>query len=100
MVEYTQRKRIDGRDFSLQLISVMLLSMAVMLAIFSSAYIRDLETLRTVPDAIWDAICGRPDPDGIALPLLLTGTTLCLMASGGVYVWMRIRLNRLSREDT
>ena len=99
MVEYTQRKRIDGRDYMYQLISVLLLSMAVMLAIFSAAYIRDLETLRTVPDAIWDAICGRPDPDGITLPLLLTFSTVCLFASGGVYAWKRLRLRRLGRED-
>ncbi|MEM6528069.1 MAG: hypothetical protein AAF653_07220, partial [Chloroflexota bacterium] len=84
MVEYTQRKLIEGRDYMYQLISVMLLAMAATLGIFSAAYIRDLETLRTVPDAIWDAICGRPDPDSLTLPLLLTFATMCLLGGVGV----------------
>ena len=98
MVEYTQREQIDGRDYSLWLVAVMLFSMAVTLAVFSLAYIRDLATLRAVPGAIWDALCGRPDPDGITLPLLLTGATLCLIGSGAVYAWKRIRLGRLAAE--
>ncbi|MEM6280865.1 MAG: hypothetical protein AAF787_01625 [Chloroflexota bacterium] len=96
MVEYTQRKLIDGRDYMYQLISVMLLAMAATLGIFSAAYIRDLETLRTVPDAIWDAICGRPDPDSLTLPLLLTFATMCLLGGVGVYIYRRVRLARIS----
>ncbi|MEL6269705.1 MAG: hypothetical protein AAGK74_06420 [Chloroflexota bacterium] len=96
MVEYTQRKQIDERDFTYQLISAMLLAMAVTLSLFSIAYIRDLETLRTVPDALWDAICGRPDPDSLTLPLLLTFATMCLLGSAGVYIYKRVRLARLN----
>ncbi len=98
MVEYTQREQIDGHDYGLWLISILLLSMAVTLAIFSAAYIQDLNTLRTVPGAIWDALCGRPDPDSLTLPMLLTGATLCFIASGAVYAWKQIRQRRQSAE--
>jgi len=97
MVEYTRQDVLeDNQDFVLWLVTLLLLSIGITLAIFSAAYIKDLETLRTVPNAIWDAICGRPDPDGITLPLLLTVATASLIGSAGVYGYKQIRLMRLN----
>lgn len=99
MVEYTQREVIDGRDYGLWLVTVLLLSMGGMLLLFSTAYIKDLNTLAAVPDAIWDAICGRPNPEGMTLPILLTATTLSFICAGGVYIWKQLRLRRLAKRS-
>jgi hypothetical protein len=86
----------DSQDFMLWLATLFLLTVGVMLALFSTAYIKDLTTLQSVPNAIWDAICGRPNPDGIQLPLLLTFATVSLIGSAGVYGYKQIRRMRLS----
>jgi hypothetical protein len=77
--------------FVTQMVIVFLIATGVTLFLFSVAYIRDLDTLRNVPDAIWDALCGRPTDDGITLPLLLTTSTLMFVAAGGLAVWQRVK---------
>ena len=77
--------------FVMQVVIIFLVAMGTTLLLFSTAYLRDLETLRTVPNAIWDALCGRPTDDGITLPLLLTSSTLMFIVAGGLAVWQRVK---------
>lgn len=77
--------------FVTQMVVIFLVATGITLLLFSVAYIRDLQTLRSVPDAIWDALCGRPTDDGITLPLLLTSSTLMFIMAAGLAVWQRIK---------
>lgn len=76
---------VQKKEFALMLTAIVLWSMGAMILLFGASYIRDLETLRTVPNAIWDAICGRPNPDSIALPLLLSLGTVAVLSGVAVY---------------
>jgi hypothetical protein len=88
----TQQDDMIPQDvFVTQMVIVFLIATGATLLLFSVAYIRDLETLRNVPSAIWDALCGRPTDDGITLPLLLTMSSLMFIAAGGLAVWQRIK---------
>jgi hypothetical protein len=81
--------QLDTTALKVQIGSVMLLSMGVMMLAFGAAYIKDLETLRSVPGAIWSAVCGKPSENGIAVPLLLTIGVLFLLSAGGLQAWGR-----------
>jgi Na+/H+ antiporter NhaA len=63
------------------------ITIGVVLSIFSVTYLRDLETLRNVPDAIWSFVCGKPVEGGITLPLLLTLTVMSFLSSGLLAIW-------------
>jgi hypothetical protein len=65
---------------------VMVLVLAVMLLLFSAAYITDLDTLRRVPGILWDFTCGRPVESDIALPLLLTLSILSFVVSSMLFI--------------
>lgn len=69
----------------------LLVSFGVTMLLFSMAYARDVQTILRAPELIWDFICGRPDPGGPALPLMLTLGTLALIGSAAVAVWTRLR---------
>lgn len=69
----------------------LLVSFGVTMLLFSMAYARDVQTILRAPELIWDFICGRPDPGGPALPLMLTLGTLALIGSAIVVVWARLR---------
>ncbi len=69
------------------IVAIFTASLGVMLLIFGFASLKDLATLKTVPEAIWNFICGRPSDDGITLPLMFTLGTLALLISGGLTVW-------------
>lgn len=73
------------------IVTVLLISMGLTLLVISLAYIRDIETLHTLPGAIWNFICGRPTPEGPALPLLLTLSTFALLGGAGMVLWDRLR---------
>lgn len=90
MIETSSPETLDTHDYGLMLTSVVLLTVGVTLLLFSIAYIRDLQTLANVPNAIWDAICGRPDPESLKLPILMSGAVLAFVASGGVHMWRRL----------
>lgn len=81
----------DDMDYYYSLGTIFLLTIGITLAGFSIAYARDLNTLRTVPDAIWSAICGKPADDGITLPLVVTLSVLSLLGSGVLHVWKQLR---------
>jgi lysylphosphatidylglycerol synthetase-like protein (DUF2156 family) len=80
--------------FMMRVTAYFLLATGITLIAFSAAYAKDMETLRTVPDAIWDALCGRPSEAGFTLPLLLTVTTLSLIGASVLGVWSTISLRR------
>jgi hypothetical protein len=71
--------------------AIMLLTIGGTLLLISLAYVKDLDTLKNVPGAIWNFVCGRPTPDGPTLPLLLTMSTLAIVIGGGLLVWNRLR---------
>ncbi|MBN1965607.1 MAG: hypothetical protein JW910_13235 [Anaerolineae bacterium] len=83
--------------FLATLAMLFLLGAGVTLLLFSLAYLQDLETLRTVPDAIWNFVCGRPVEGGIGLPLLLTVGTLSLLGSGVLFAGKRFVAWRANR---
>lgn len=64
---------------------------AIML-LFAVTFINDMQTLRNVPDALWNFICGTPTDNNVTLPLLLTISIVCFGVSVGLQIW-RIRLN-------
>lgn len=76
-----------------------LLGTGLTLLLFSLAYLQDLETLRTVPDAIWNFVCGRPVEGGIGLPLLLTVGTLSVLGSGAIFAGKRFIAWRQDRQN-
>jgi len=82
--------------FMKQVIAYFLLATGITLLGFSLAYAKDMETLRTVPNAIWDALCGRPSDAGFTLPFLLTVATLSLIGAGVLGIWSRITRRRFT----
>lgn len=76
------------------LAAVALYAFAAALFLFSLALMKDVQTLRDAPEIVWNWLCGRPDPDGPALPLMLTFSTLALLgglALTGWHLWLRRR---------
>lgn len=80
-------------DYLYTLGTIFLATTGFTLLVFSLAYAKDLETLRTVPNAIWSAICGVPTENGITLPLLMTMSTLSFMGVGVIQLWKRLKHN-------
>lgn len=80
--------------FNIQLAIFFLLSTGITLIVFGAAYIKDLQTLKAVPNALWDAICGKPNPDGITLPLLLAVGTTALLLALGLSIWQQFQQRR------
>lgn len=77
--------------FILTIAMVFLLVIGVMMLLFSFTYIQDLETLRNVPNLVWNFACGQPIESGVTLPLLLTLTILSFLTTGvlfGVQRWL------------
>lgn len=77
------------RDFLLSMAIVFMLVMGLMMLMFSLAYLKDLQTLRELPDMVWSFVCGRPVENGIALPLLLTLSLVSFLGSGLMYAIKR-----------
>lgn len=63
-----------------------LTTFSFVMLIFSFALFEDLQLLQ-VPGMVWAFICGAPNPDGPAMPLMLTFTTLGFIGSIGVTVY-------------
>ena len=73
----------------------MLVGFGVVMFATGMAYVKDLDTLRNVPNMVWDCVCGRPVESGIILPLLLTLGTLSILV--GVGVWLAGRWRNRQR---
>jgi len=58
------------------------------------AYVQDLDTLRNVPNAIWNLVCGLPLESGVTLPLQWAISIVAFLAAGmlsGVRWWVSRR---------
>lgn len=80
--------------FVLLLAMVFITTIGVFVLMFSFTYIKDLQTLTSVPDILWDFTCGRPNAYGSTLPLLLTLSIVCFLATGVLYVVRRRLIHR------
>lgn len=87
----------DDRQFVLLFAAVMVLAIGVMMLIFSSAYVKDVQTLRNAPSAVWNFICGTPIDNNVTLPLLLTIAIVCFV-SGGILLGLRWNMGRSSEK--
>jgi hypothetical protein len=72
-----------------------LLTIALVLGMFSLMYLEDIATLRNAPDTIWSWVCGRPTENGVTLPLMMTGSIVAVIASAalGIGRWWISRSN-------
>ena len=84
----------EDKRFYLFVAIVFFLVIGALMMLFSVTFIKDMQTLRTVPDALWNFLCGTPTDNEIALPLLLTIGIVSFGVSGGLQIW-RWRLNRI-----
>lgn len=85
----TENPSAVDAGFVYTLIIVMLVVFGAFTLLSSLFYIKDITTLRNVPNLVWDFICGQPIDSEITLPLLLTISMVMFMASGIVYAWKR-----------
>ena len=88
------------QDFTLTLTATMMGSMGMTLLMFAGAYMRDLETLASTPNVIWDAICGRPTPDGIVLPVLFATGVLLTLGAVGTFGYQKLGIRQGTRGRT
>jgi len=95
-VETPRHEAVDPGFIRLMVIAV-LFTFGIMMFIFSFALSKDLNLLREAPGMVWAFICGAPNPDGPALPLLLTFGTLSLIGGfvAGGWHWRQNRLEKV-----
>lgn len=55
----------------LSIVGAGVVSFGLMFLLMTTAYVQDLETLRTAPEKVWLFICGVPQESGTTLPLML-----------------------------
>jgi len=79
-------------------IIAVMFTFAVMMLFFSFALAKDVNLLRNAPGMVWAFICGAPNPDGPALPLMLTITTLSFLGGMGATGW-HLWMNRKERQQ-
>ena len=87
------RSPLSDNAFLLLLVMVFIGIFGVFMLMFSFTYVKDLQTLTSVPDILWDFTCGRPNAYGSTLPLLLTMSIVCFMATGVLYMIRRRLVN-------
>lgn len=83
----------------LSVITAILAGFGVTMLLISGAYIRDLETLQSTPQAVWLFICGVPTEEPIIFPLLVTlggGALLVVALLVGVMLWRGQRRSLLT----
>jgi len=71
-------------DLILSIVAATMLGFGITLLGISVAYIRDLETLRRIPESIWLFVCGTPTEDPMALPMMIILSILSLALAGGL----------------
>ncbi len=79
-------------DLTTLLLLVFLLTAGITLLGVTALYIRDLETLATLPGLVWNFLCGQPNQGGVTLPALTLATLITFGAALAIYG--RWRLNR------
>ena len=84
---------IEEKRFYLLVTMVFFTVMSSLMFLFAATLIRDLQTLRAVPDALWNFLCGTPTDNQIALPLLLTIGIVSVGISFALFIW-RLKLGK------
>ncbi|MGJ3240993.1 MAG: hypothetical protein ACFE0Q_19950 [Anaerolineae bacterium] len=87
---------LEERRFYLLVAMVFFLMIGVLMLVFAMTFIHDLQTLRSVPDALWNFLCGTPTNNEFALPLLLTIGIVSFGIGGVLSIW-RARLGRKAK---
>lgn len=88
----------EDKRFLILVAIIFLLVVAGMMLVFAATFIKDVATLRNVPDALWNFLCGTPTDNNVTLPLLLTIAIVCFGVSVGLQVW-RWQLGRKQKRN-
>ncbi|MCC6613923.1 MAG: SCO family protein [Anaerolineae bacterium] len=72
----------------------LLLSFGGVLLLLSVFYVRDIQTLRDLPDVLWSFICGIPVENGATLPLLIMLALVSFVGAGLAWGWQRLNRTR------
>jgi len=75
-------------------IMAMLLSFGGVLLLLGVFYVRDIQTLRDLPDVLWSFICGIPVENGATLPLLIMLSLVSFAGAGLAWGWRRLNRAR------
>lgn len=70
------------------------LSFGVTLTLFTLMYLRDLRDLPQLPGMVWDFLCGIPNPDGAALPVLVLTALASFIAAAAIAIGWQIARQR------
>lgn len=84
---------IENRRFYLLVAEVFFGITSGLMFVFAVTFIRDIQTLRNVPDALWNFLCGTPTDNNVTLPLLLTIGIVLLGITISLEIW-RWRLTK------
>ncbi|NJK80810.1 MAG: hypothetical protein HC893_03245 [Chloroflexaceae bacterium] len=68
----------------LPIVAGTLISFGLIFLVMASAYVDDIEMIRSAPSAIWAFVCGIPSDDPIVLPLMLLIGMLTTLSGVGV----------------
>lgn len=74
------------------LIAVGLISFGATMLLLGVFYSQDLAVLRAAPEMLWMAICGVPQDNGIAMPIILVLSEIATLIGLGMIVLPRVRL--------
>lgn len=75
------------KRFYLMIAIIFFIVFGSLMLMFAFTFIKDLETLRSTPDAIWNFLCGTPTDNDISLPMLLTIAITSFTVSVGLGIW-------------
>lgn len=81
------KRKNDDIRFMLLVAIAFLLTIGVVFALFGTAYIQDMETLRNLPNLIWSFACGQPVENNVTLPLLFSVSIVSFLGSGILAGW-------------
>ncbi|MEL6525365.1 MAG: hypothetical protein AAFQ07_06600 [Chloroflexota bacterium] len=89
----TPTTSIEEKRFYLLVAEVFFGVISGLMFVFATTFIRDMRTLRNVPDALWNFLCGTPTDNNVTLPLLLTIGIVLLGVTISLEIW-RWRLTK------
>ncbi|GAB5491889.1 MAG: hypothetical protein Phog2KO_21040 [Phototrophicaceae bacterium] len=88
----------ENKRFYILVAMIFFIVIGGIMLLFAVTFINDMQTLRNVPDALWNFICGTPIDNNVTLPLLLTIAIVCFGISAGLQIW-RVRLNFVDKKE-
>ena len=75
-------------------VMTLLLSFGAVMLLLGVFYVRDIQTLRNLPDVLWSFICGIPVESGATLPLLIMLALASFAGAGLAWGWRRLNRAR------